>query len=67
MQMLDFLLGLFLIDIGGDDGEGLGLWPWERETGIEPSPAAEEIRATLFGDADWNWSEEPVRRGADFR
>jgi hypothetical protein len=30
MEMVDFVLGLALVDLAGDDGEPLGTWPWRR-------------------------------------
>ena len=48
-QMADFVLGLFGLDIAGDDGRRLGLWPWESETEREPSPAAEFFHEKIFG------------------
>ncbi len=49
MQMVDFALGFAGIDIAGDDGRELGLWPWETEGELAPSPGSVWIRETFFG------------------
>lgn len=50
MQMVDCALGFVGIDIGGDDGRLLGLWPWEPEEGHTATREAQEIHDEFFGE-----------------
>jgi len=49
IQMADFVLGIVGLDIAGDDGRALGLWPWETEEGRNPSPMAKYFHENVFG------------------
>lgn len=48
MQMLDFMLGWFGIDIAGDDGYDVGEWSFPRRS--EPPPT--EVKPARLPDAD---------------
>ena len=52
MQVLDFVVGFAGIDLGGDDGRLLGLWPWEPREGFEVSPAAQSMHEQFFLEMD---------------
>jgi len=51
MEMADCVAGFAGIDIGGDDGRILGLWPWEPRTGPRRvSKAARSLHKEFFSD-----------------
>jgi hypothetical protein len=31
MEVVDFVLGLTTLDLGGDDGTAIGRWPWRGD------------------------------------
>ena len=39
VQVIDGMLGWFGIDIAGDDGRKLGLWPWQSDERPADTPA----------------------------
>ena len=39
VQVIDGMLGWFGIDIAGDDGRRLGLWPWQTDERAAETPA----------------------------
>ena len=51
MEMADCVAGFAGIDISGDDGRILGLWPWEPKTGPRKvSEAARSLHEEFFSD-----------------
>jgi hypothetical protein len=51
VQVADFFTGLFGVDLAGDDGRVVALWPWEEEGGLEPDPTAVWAREEFFGES----------------
>lgn len=43
LQMLDFMLGFFTIDVCGDDGTKHGAWPWQRGTILTDPEATRKV------------------------